>query len=142
MKQGQPDSVTVEDYLISNLTTGNAIGFDPFLLTYDAGSKLLKKLNSVGLKPVAINENLVDKFWTDRPTLSNKKAILSFYHFNCRFTYSILSGNKIYLLVFTCSFGKIRLYRIHFQKQAFYTFQAIIFLVRVEHIYAIYIFFK
>ncbi|PAV60225.1 hypothetical protein WR25_21475 [Diploscapter pachys] len=74
MKQAQPDSITVEDYLISNLAAGNAVGFDPFLLTYDAGSKLLKKLNSVGLKPVAINENLVDKFWTDRPTLSNKKV--------------------------------------------------------------------
>lgn len=87
MKQAQPDSITVEDYLISNLTAGNAVGFDPFLLTYDAGSKLLKKLNSVGLKPVAINENLVDKFWTDRPTLSNKKAIY-FFTIWISFTYS------------------------------------------------------
>uniref|UniRef100_A0A8R1HUQ0 Uncharacterized protein n=1 Tax=Caenorhabditis japonica TaxID=281687 RepID=A0A8R1HUQ0_CAEJA len=69
MKQGLVDSVTPVDWLVQELDAGSVVAFDPFLTTYEGGSKTIKRLKAAGLIPVGIPGNLVDEFWTTRPTL-------------------------------------------------------------------------
>ncbi|EGT53911.1 hypothetical protein CAEBREN_32087 [Caenorhabditis brenneri] len=76
MKQGQPDSITVVDWLVQNLERGSAVGFDPTLLGFEAGTKTVKRLKAAGFAPVALEENLVDQFWHDRPALAGGPVVV------------------------------------------------------------------
>ncbi|CAB3408419.1 unnamed protein product [Caenorhabditis bovis] len=74
MKQGVPDSVTPSDWLVTALDKGSFVGFDPTLLTYESATKFLKNIKSMGLHPVSIPGNLIDEFWTNRPSLGDRKV--------------------------------------------------------------------
>lgn len=76
MKQGQPDSITPTDWIVSKLERGSVIGFDPTLVTFDSGSKMVKRLRAAELVPVAINGNLVDSFWENRPALKGDPVVV------------------------------------------------------------------
>ncbi|VDO68153.1 unnamed protein product [Haemonchus placei] len=72
IKQGQSDSITVEDFIAGNLNDGDWIGIDPSLHTYENGGTLIKTLKSMGISVASIKGNLVDEFWNDRPPLQPK----------------------------------------------------------------------
>ncbi|KAK5980392.1 hypothetical protein GCK32_016245, partial [Trichostrongylus colubriformis] len=76
LKQGQADSITVEDFVSENLHDGDWIGIDPSLHTYEAGQKLIKTLEGMGIQVAAIRGNLVDEFWNNRPPLQPKGPII------------------------------------------------------------------
>ncbi|XGW19703.1 hypothetical protein V3C99_003501 [Haemonchus contortus] len=76
IKQGQSDSITVEDFIAGNLNDGDWIGIDPSLHTYENGGTLIKTLKSMGISVASIRGNLVDEFWNDRPPLQSKGPII------------------------------------------------------------------
>ncbi|KAJ1345983.1 hypothetical protein KIN20_000637 [Parelaphostrongylus tenuis] len=76
LKQGQPDSISVEDFIAKELTVGDWIGIDPSLHTYEGGQQLIKTLESMGFHVAPIRGNLVDEFWNDRPSLPAKSPII------------------------------------------------------------------
>ncbi|KAE9414059.1 hypothetical protein Angca_006720 [Angiostrongylus cantonensis] len=76
LKQGQPDSISVEDFIARELNLGDWIGIDPSLHTYDGGEQLIKTLRSMGFHIALIRQNLVDEFWNDRPELPDKCPII------------------------------------------------------------------
>ncbi|KAK6727883.1 hypothetical protein RB195_005511 [Necator americanus] len=76
LKQGQADSITVEEFVVENLDAGDWVGIDPALHTYEGGEKLVKTLNGMGLHVAPLRHNLVDEFWKNRPPLQPKGPIV------------------------------------------------------------------
>ncbi|CAI5440092.1 unnamed protein product [Caenorhabditis angaria] len=70
----EPDSITVTEFLISELRRGDFVGFDPTLLSFDSAETMRKKLKGVGIHLVAVDGNLVDPIWANRPSLGHKKV--------------------------------------------------------------------
>jgi Xaa-Pro aminopeptidase len=58
---------TPEAWLAANLTTGAALGFDPWLHTVEGAERLAKACAGVDAKLVPTEPNPVDTIWRDRP---------------------------------------------------------------------------
>lgn len=76
LKESQPDSITVEDFIAENLDVGDWIGIDPSLHTYENGLRLTRTLEGMGFHVALIRNNLVDVFWNNRPPLQPKGPII------------------------------------------------------------------
>ncbi|EPB70630.1 hypothetical protein ANCCEY_10259 [Ancylostoma ceylanicum] len=63
LKQGQADSISVEDFVVENLDA-------------EGGQKLVKTLEGMGLHVAPVKENLVDELWKNRPPLQSKGPIV------------------------------------------------------------------
>lgn len=70
MRQGLSNVQTDIQWLNSVLAPNSRVGCDPFLMSSSAYSLLSSQLQAYGHTVVALNENLVDKVWTDRPPFS------------------------------------------------------------------------
>jgi Xaa-Pro aminopeptidase len=75
MKARLPESVSVDDWLISELDIGNVVGFDGTCYSAFEIKNLKNKLNSKG---ITINDqlDLLELSWEKRPELSGNKAFL------------------------------------------------------------------
>ena len=56
-----------EVWLTANLTTGDRLGFDPWLHTSAAAERLEKACEKASAELVAVETNPVDSIWTERP---------------------------------------------------------------------------
>ena len=68
MKMGEPGVPTVEDWLLDHTKEGGKIGVDGRSLGHAAALQLKEKLSKKQIE-LLVNEDLVGKVWTDRPTL-------------------------------------------------------------------------
>jgi len=68
MRMGMPDVPTLPDWLSKNLTEGQNVGVDNWLISADSAKNLKKVLEPSGVRLVPLDSNPVDKVWTDRPS--------------------------------------------------------------------------
>lgn len=71
MKMGQPDVPSRTEWLISVLTNGSVVGFDPFLISVQEFQSTEASLKVGGLKLVPTNKNIVDMVWAESQPLPN-----------------------------------------------------------------------
>ena len=57
----------MNDWINTHMKDGQVVGVDPFLISTSAAKALAAKLAAKGIKLEAVNQNCVDKVWTDRP---------------------------------------------------------------------------
>ncbi len=65
-----------EDWLLDQLSKGDTVGYDPWLHTKTWLEAVSEKLANKGIKLKAMEKNLVDEVWSDRPEPSKAKAVL------------------------------------------------------------------
>ena len=58
---------TPEAWITANLSTGDKLGYDPWLATPGQVARLRKAAKAAGAELVAIGSNPIDAVWTDRP---------------------------------------------------------------------------
>ncbi|MBV8061287.1 MAG: aminopeptidase P family protein [Alphaproteobacteria bacterium] len=58
---------TPSDWVVEQATTGQTIGFDPWLMTHTTIERLQEKLNAKGIHLRAATTNPVDAVWLDHP---------------------------------------------------------------------------
>jgi Xaa-Pro aminopeptidase len=54
-------------WIEKNLSNSDRLGYDPWLHTVEGAERIRKSCAAAGATPVAIEPNLVDEIWTDRP---------------------------------------------------------------------------
>ena len=54
-------------WLETNLTAGNKVGYDPWLHTSAGADRLRKACANAGAELVAVDDNPIDALWRDRP---------------------------------------------------------------------------
>ncbi|CAB1344470.1 unnamed protein product [Coregonus sp. 'balchen'] len=113
MKMGLKETLSQEDWLISVLPENSTVGVDPWIIAADQWKNMSKALASAGHSLVAVQDNLIDAIWMDRPTRPSTQLItlgLGFTGlFNLRgsdieynpvfFAYAIVGMNTIRLFV-------------------------------------------
>uniref|UniRef100_A0A3Q3IBY6 X-prolyl aminopeptidase (aminopeptidase P) 1, soluble n=1 Tax=Monopterus albus TaxID=43700 RepID=A0A3Q3IBY6_MONAL len=67
MKMGLKETPSQEDWLVSVLPENSKVGVDPWIFAADQWKNMSKALSSAGHSLVAVQENLIDVVWTDRP---------------------------------------------------------------------------
>uniref|UniRef100_A0A665WQF7 Xaa-Pro aminopeptidase 1 n=1 Tax=Echeneis naucrates TaxID=173247 RepID=A0A665WQF7_ECHNA len=67
MKMGLKETPSQEDWLISVLPENSKVGVDPWIIAADQWKNMSKALASAGHSLVAVQDNLIDAVWTDRP---------------------------------------------------------------------------
>ncbi|KAH9530015.1 Xaa-Pro aminopeptidase 1, variant 2 [Dermatophagoides farinae] len=75
MKQYQPDTPTIGEWLNKVLTPGSRVGVDAYTLSYDTWTKLEQELLLCGNQLVQTPVNLVDQIWTWRPEKPSEPVI-------------------------------------------------------------------
>lgn len=79
-KMGEEDVPTVDEYIENTLADGETLGFDGRVVNSTWGKKLEDIVAAKNGK-MAVNEDLVDIIWTDRPALSKEPVrIMEFKH--------------------------------------------------------------
>ncbi len=75
MKDGLPDTPSIEQYLISSIDKGNTIGIDGMLFSVSETNRLRATLASHG---ILLDETFapIDSIWSDRPTLPDCKIMI------------------------------------------------------------------
>lgn len=73
MKAGLSETPSKDKWLTSELVSGQKVGVDPALISFDAANKLRENLAKNGLELVPINENLIDLIWKDQPPFDPKQ---------------------------------------------------------------------
>ncbi|GAA6098049.1 xaa-Pro aminopeptidase 1 isoform X1 [Tachysurus ichikawai] len=77
MKMGLKETPSQEDWLISILPENSNVGVDPWIFAADQWKSMAKTLKSAGHSLVAVQENLIDAVWEDRPARpSNQLSVL------------------------------------------------------------------
>ncbi|CAF89943.1 unnamed protein product, partial [Tetraodon nigroviridis] len=71
MKMGLKETPSQEDWLISVLPENSKVGVDPWIIAADQWKNMSKALTSAGHSLVAVQDNLIDVIWTDRPARSS-----------------------------------------------------------------------
>jgi Xaa-Pro aminopeptidase len=66
-KMGEPGVATVPEYLSKALRSGDVLGVDPQVISVAAAAELEKAVAAAGASCRWLEENLVDRLWTDRP---------------------------------------------------------------------------
>uniref|UniRef100_A0A7N6AKU4 Xaa-Pro aminopeptidase 1 n=1 Tax=Anabas testudineus TaxID=64144 RepID=A0A7N6AKU4_ANATE len=67
MKMGLKETPSQEDWLISVLPENSKVGVDPWIIAADQWKNMSKALISAGHCLVAVQHNLIDVVWPDRP---------------------------------------------------------------------------
>lgn len=75
MKEGLPDTPSIEDYLLATLPADSRVGVDGMLFSVDAIRRLETALAAKGIT-VDVNFAPIDSIWTDRPALPAAPAIV------------------------------------------------------------------
>ena len=68
MKQGQEDTPSIEEYIVTNLTQGSVVGFDGRVMNVNDANKYKKAFMMHDIKMVT-DKDLVGRIWDDRPAL-------------------------------------------------------------------------
>lgn len=68
MKQGQEDTPSIEEYIVTNLTQGSIIGFDGRVMNVNDANKYKQAFMMHDIKMVT-DKDLVGRIWDDRPAL-------------------------------------------------------------------------
>ncbi len=69
MRQGADDVPSLSEFL-GKVAKGTRVGFDPRLVGVAQARRIQDAIKRAGGELVAIDENLIDRVWTDRPALS------------------------------------------------------------------------
>jgi Xaa-Pro aminopeptidase len=67
----------LQEWILKNVTPGSKIGYDPMLHTEKEIKKLEKALRAQKIKLEAVEGNLVDPLWTDRPPVAASQVFLT-----------------------------------------------------------------
>jgi len=67
MRLGQPDAVSLTDWLAVHLKPGEAVGVDPNVISVGVAAGLEKSLGEHDIKVTYLPDNLVDRLWNGRP---------------------------------------------------------------------------
>uniref|UniRef100_A0A8C2WGA5 Xaa-Pro aminopeptidase 1 n=1 Tax=Cyclopterus lumpus TaxID=8103 RepID=A0A8C2WGA5_CYCLU len=67
MKMGLKQTPSQEDWLISILPENSKVGVDPWIIAADQWKNMSRALTSAGHSLVAVQDNLIDAVWMDRP---------------------------------------------------------------------------
>uniref|UniRef100_A0A8C5HFT5 Xaa-Pro aminopeptidase 1 n=1 Tax=Gouania willdenowi TaxID=441366 RepID=A0A8C5HFT5_GOUWI len=73
MKMGLKETPSQEDWLISVLPENSRVGVDPWIIAADQWKTMSKALSSAGHSLVALQDNLIDVVWIDRPERPSKQ---------------------------------------------------------------------
>lgn len=68
MKQGQEDTPSIEEYIVTNLTQGSVVGFDGRVMNVNDANKYKQAFMMHAIKMVT-DKDLVGRIWDDRPAL-------------------------------------------------------------------------
>lgn len=68
MKQGQEDTPSIEEYIVTNLTQGSVVGFDGRVMNVNDANKYKQAFMMHDIKMVT-DKDLVVRIWDDRPAL-------------------------------------------------------------------------
>lgn len=68
MKQGQEDTPSIEEYIVTNLTQGSVVGFDGRVINVNDANKYKQAFMMHDIKMVT-DKDLVGRIWDDRPAL-------------------------------------------------------------------------
>lgn len=68
MKQGQEDTPSIEEYIVTNLTQGSIVGFDGRVMNVNDANKYKQVFMMHDIKMVT-DKDLVGRIWDDRPAL-------------------------------------------------------------------------
>lgn len=68
MKQGQEDTPSIEEYIVTNLTQGSVVGFDGRVMNVNDANKYKQSFMMHDIKMVT-DKDLVGRIWDDRPAL-------------------------------------------------------------------------
>lgn len=68
MKQGQGDTPSIEEYIVTNLTQGSVVGFDGRVMNVNDANKYKQAFMMHDIKMVT-DKDLVGRIWDDRPAL-------------------------------------------------------------------------
>lgn len=68
MKQGQEDTPSIEEYIVTNLTQGSVVGFDGRVMNVNDANKYKQAFMMRDIKMVT-DKDLVGRIWDDRPAL-------------------------------------------------------------------------
>lgn len=71
MKDRLPETPSIEDWLGSTLLEGQTVGADGRVISVRTARRMRKKLEDHGLK-LTLDEDLIQKVWTDRPAVPNQ----------------------------------------------------------------------
>lgn len=66
MKAGMPDVPDINDWIVNNLTAGQKVGIDAWLLSSSSAKAMIKAFSEKGIELVAVKENPVDIVWGKR----------------------------------------------------------------------------
>uniref|UniRef100_A0A673G9K0 Xaa-Pro aminopeptidase 1-like n=1 Tax=Sinocyclocheilus rhinocerous TaxID=307959 RepID=A0A673G9K0_9TELE len=75
MKMGLKETPSQEDWLISVLPENSKVGVDPWIIAADQWKNMSKALSNAGHSLVAVQDNLIDAIWEDRPPRPSTKLI-------------------------------------------------------------------
>lgn len=75
-KIGQPETVSIHEFLKNELKTGAVVGIDPSLHAHNEALNLQKALALKGISLKYVEENLVDELWKDRPGLPEEPIMI------------------------------------------------------------------
>ncbi|XP_035516644.1 xaa-Pro aminopeptidase 1 isoform X1 [Morone saxatilis] len=67
MKMGLKETPSQEDWLISILPENSKVGVDPWIIAADQWKNMSKALTGAGHSLVAVQDNLIDAVWMERP---------------------------------------------------------------------------
>lgn len=75
MKDGLPETPSIDDYILAHVQPGGTVGIDGMLMSYDETASLRSKLEARGIK-LDVNFEPIDLLWTDRPGQPDAKAFV------------------------------------------------------------------
>lgn len=68
MKQGQEDTPSIEEFIVTNLTQGSVVGFDGRVMNVNDANKYKQAFMMHDIKMIT-DKDLVGRIWDDRPAL-------------------------------------------------------------------------
>ena len=75
-RAGQPKVPSWQEWVAQKLSQGEALGVDPRLISHKSYEQLEKELSRRGVILKAVEKNLVDEIWSDRPAPPSGPLIL------------------------------------------------------------------
>ncbi|XP_052860196.1 xaa-Pro aminopeptidase ApepP-like [Anopheles cruzii] len=75
MKDGLPDTPSIEEWLAKTLEPGSVVGVDANLITAAAWKPLQTSLKTAGCTLLAVTPNLVDLVWKEQPPVPNNELL-------------------------------------------------------------------
>lgn len=87
MKQGQEDTPSIEEYIVTNLTQGSVVGFDGRVMNVNDANKYKQAFMMHDIKMVT-DKDLVGRIWDDRPALPCTET----FHYDEKYAGKSISG--------------------------------------------------